>query len=75
MELFCSALKTKEVTAEKVAEMIMAGSRYKNSVARELRVVAKDKIRERREITEDPAYREKLREDPDCVIDFIEFLI
>ena len=54
MELFCSALKTEEVTAEKAAEMIIAGSRYKDSVARELTLVARDMIKERREITEDP---------------------
>ena len=66
---------SEEVSGEKVADMIIAGSRYKHSEARQLRVVARDKIRQRREITEDLAFREKLREDHNCVIDFLEFVI
>ena len=77
MGLFCSTLVTKkvEVSGEKVAEMIIAGSRYQHSEARQLRVVAREKIRQRREITADLAFRERLREDHNCVIDFLEFII
>ena len=36
------------------------------------RVVAREKIRQRREITEDPAFREKLRREDDTVLfDFL----
>ena len=64
MRLFCSKLRTEgEVSAARVAEMISAGGRYQYSVARELRWVARERIRQRREITEDPAFREKLRGD------------
>ena len=73
MELFCSALKEEvEVSGEKVAEMIIVGSRYQHSEARELRVVAREKIRQRREITADLAFRERLREeDQDVLFDFL----
>ena len=75
MELFCSALETEEVSGEKVADMIIAGSRYQHSEARQLRVVARDKIRKRKEITEDLAFREKLREeDHDVLFDFLAVL-
>ena len=71
MEVFCSALET-ERSGEKVAEMIIVGTRYQHSAARELREVARDKIRQRREITEDPAFREKLRgEDHDVLLEFL----
>ena len=46
MGLFCSKLRTEEVSAEKVAEMMIVGSRFKHSAARELLVVARDKITE-----------------------------
>ena len=62
MKLFCSALKEEEVSGEKVAEMLKAGRRYKHSAARELMMVAGDKIKERREITEDLGLRERLEE-------------
>ena len=73
MEVFCSKLETeREVSGEKVAEMIIVGSRYQHSAARELREVARDKIKEKREITEDPAFREKLRGEDDTVLfDFL----
>ena len=38
--------------------MIIAGSRYQHSESRQLRVVARDKIEMRREVTDDPAFRE-----------------
>ena len=62
MGLFCSKLESKEleVNAEKVAEMIIVGSRYKHSKARELTLVARDKIRRRREIIEDTGFRDRL---------------
>ena len=48
MGLFCSKLRTQvEVSGEKVAEMIIVGSRYKHSKARELTLVARDKIRQK----------------------------
>ena len=75
MEVFCSALETEEVSGEKVAEMIIAGSRYKHSKAGELREVARDKIKGRREITEDPEFRERLGgEDPKVWFDFLEII-
>ena len=47
MELFCSKLKTDEnVSSEKVVEMITVGNKYKHSKARELIVVARDKIKD-----------------------------
>ena len=49
-----------EVSGEKVAEMIIVGSKYQHSAARQLRLVARDKIRQRREITEDLAFLERL---------------
>ena len=60
--MFCSKLETKELelTAEKVAEMIIVGSRYKHSKARELTLVARDKIRRRRQIIEDTGFRDRL---------------
>ena len=76
MELFCSKLATEEdLSGEKVAEMIIAGSRYQDSAARELREVARDKIKERREMMDDPVFRERLREDHNCVVEFIKFII
>ena len=43
--------------------MLIAGSRYQhNSFARKLREVAKFRLKVRREIVKDPAFREKLRE-------------
>ena len=76
MGLFCSKLRTQvEMSGEKVAEMIIVGSRYKHSAARELREVARNKIKERREITEDPAFRESLRgEDPNVLFDFLAII-
>ena len=60
------------MSAVKVAEMIIAGSKYQHSQARQLRVVARDKIRQRREITEDLAFRERLRgEDHDVLFEFL----
>ena len=73
MELFCSKLRTEEMSAEKVAEMIIVGSRYQHSKARELREVARDKIRQRREITGDPEFREKLRGEDD-LFDFLALM-
>ena len=75
MELFCSTLKYKneEVSAVKVAEMIIVGSRYKNSAARKLMVVARNKIRERREITKDQGFRERLR-DHDVLFEFLPIM-
>ena len=58
MEELFSALKTEEVSGEKVAEMIIVSSRC--PAARELRVVARDKIRQRREIIEDIEFRDRL---------------
>ena len=55
--------------------MIIVGSRYQNSKARDLRVLARDKISQRSEITDDQGFREKLREDHEGVIEFIKFLI
>ena len=55
--------------------MIIAGSRYQDSAARELREVARDKIKERREIMDDPVFRERLREYHNCVVEFIKFII
>ena len=76
MEVFCSKLRTEEeVSAVKVAEMIIVGSRYKHSKARELREVARDKIRERREITAELAFRQRLqREDHAVWFDFLEII-
>ena len=70
MELFCSALETEEVSAVKVADMIIAGSRYQHSEARQLRWVARDKIRQRREITDDLEFRGRRGEDYNYVICF-----
>ena len=72
IEIFSSELRTVEVSAVKVADMIIAASRYKHSAAW-CRLVARDKIRaRRREITDDPAFIEKLRgEDPIVVIEFL----
>ena len=50
--------------------MISAGSRYQQSAARELRVVAWELIRSRSEITEDPVFREKLRGE-DALFEFL----
>ena len=62
MELFCYELKTEvEMSPEEVAEMIIMASRYQHRVARELREVARDKIKRRREIISDQAFRERLR--------------
>ena len=63
MMIFCSKLNLGEVPAEKVAEMIIAGSRYQHTAARELRLVARNKIRKRRELTADWAFRERLLEE------------
>ena len=60
MELFCSKLNMEEVPAEKVAEMIIVGIRYQDTVARDLGLVARNKIRWRRQIMEDWAFRERL---------------
>ena len=68
MELLCSKLMTKKkLSGEKVAEMIIVGSRYKHSAARKLMVVAREKIKERREITENPAFRERLQSENHAV--------
>ena len=76
MDLFCSALGEKdEVSGKKVAEMIIVGSRFKHSTARELRMVAREKIRQRSEITEDPEFRERLRrEDDEILFQFIAIM-
>ena len=72
MRLFCSKLESEEMSGAKVAEMIIAGSRYQHSEARQLREVARDKIRQRREITEDLAFRERLRgEDYEVLFEFL----
>ena len=60
MKIFCSKLSFTEVPAEKVAEMIIAGSRYQDTAARELRLGARNKIRERPGITENQAFRDRL---------------
>ena len=62
MEIFCSKLNIKEapLIAEKVAEMMIVGSRHQHTVARELIVVARNKISRRRQITQDRAFRERL---------------
>ena len=77
MMVLCSKLRTEEeeeeeeeVSGGKVAEMILAGSRYQHGAARELRVVAADLIRSRSDITEEPAFREKLRGD-DALFEFL----
>ena len=71
MDLFCSALGEKdEVSGGKVAEMIIVGSRYQHSAAKELTMVARDKIRQRRDIIDDPAFREKLRGE-DALFNFL----
>ena len=45
MELFCSALGTEaELSGEKVAEMIIVGSRYKHSAAEQLTIVAREDL-------------------------------
>ena len=77
LEVFCSALETEEeVSGEKIAEMIIMGSRYQHGEVRKLREVARHKIRQRREITEDPAFREKLREeDHDVLFEFIGVML
>ena len=77
MELFCSALGEKdEVSGEMVAEMIIVGSRYQHSAAKEFTVVARDKIKQRKDIINDPAFREKMRgEDHDVLLDFLAFMI
>ena len=55
-------------------DMIKAGSRYKHSEARELTNVARDKMEKRREITDDLAFREKLR-GKDALFDFLALLL
>ena len=75
MDLFCSALGEKdEVSGGKVAEMIIVGSRYQHSAAKELTMVARDKIRQRRDIIDDPAFREKLRGE-DALFNFLDSLL
>ena len=55
--------------------MIIAGSRYQHSEARQLREVARDKIRQRREITDDDTFREKLLgEYHDILFNFLALL-
>ena len=54
--------------------MIIAGSRNKHSEARDLTNVARDKMEKRREITEDLAFREKLRGE-DALFDFLAVLL
>ena len=76
MRIFCFKLNQIEA-AEKVADMLIAGSRYQhNSAARRLTDVAKFKLKERREIAEDPAFREKLgEEDPRVLSEIIVDLV
>ena len=75
MMIFCSALETEEMSGEKVAEMMIVGTRYQHSAARELTMVARNKIRERREITRDLGFRERLRrEDHDVLFEFLEIM-
>ena len=77
MDLFCSELEcwvTDEVPAGKVADMIIAGSRYEHTLARDLIRVARRKISEKREITKNKNFREKLRrEDPMFLLRFCSF--
>ena len=54
--------------------MMIVGSRYQHSAARELRVVARDKIKERSEITEDPGFRERLSGDVDVLFEFLKIM-
>ena len=62
------------MSGEKVAEIFIVGTRY--SEARELREVARDKIRQRREIIHDQAFRKRLREeDHDVLFDFLEVIM
>ena len=76
MKMFCFFLETEEeVSGEKVAEMMIVGSRYQHSAARELRMVAREFIKARREITEDRGFRERLRrEDHDILFEFLAIL-
>ena len=63
------------MSGEKVAEMMIVGSRYQHSAARELRVVARNKIRKRRKITKDHGFRGRLRgEDYDVLFEFLAIL-
>ena len=48
--------------------MIIVGSRYQHSAAKELTIVARDKIRQRREIINDQAFSERLREEDHDVL-------
>ena len=77
MEEFLSALATtKKLSAEKVAEMIIAGSRYKYSNARKLMILARDKIRQRREITDEKSFILKLRwEHPMILIEILRDIL
>ena len=54
--------------------MIIAGSRYKRSEAKDLTNMASDKMEKRREITEDLAFREKLRGE-DALFDFLALML
>ena len=75
-QLICSKLRTEEMSAEMVAELIIVGSRYQHSAAKELTMVARDKIRQRRDIIHEPAFREKMREeDHDVLLDFLAVMI
>ena len=79
LEIFCSELNTEEVSDEKVAEMIIAGSRYEHSAsyrqARLLMRMARARIRRSREITLDEGFREKLRgEDPIVLVELLAIM-
>ena len=75
IDLLCSALKKEVVSGKKVAELIIVGSMFQDSAARQLRMVARDKIKERKEITEDLGFRERLRmEDYDVLFEFLPII-
>ena len=75
LDLFCLELRSEEVEPQQVADMMIAARRHE--VAGELRDIAREKIREKREILRDEGFRETIRSDgnpEDILYEIIEDL-
>ena len=73
MDLLCFRMKGGEVEDEYIADMLIAAKRHDST---ELKIIAMDKLRNKKEILRQPAFRKKFKEQQDTLIDIMqEFVI
>ena len=72
MDLLCFRMKEDKVEDEYIADMLIAAQRHNSE---ELKMIAMKKLRNKKEILSQPAFRKKLKGDQNILLDLIQEFI